>query len=346
MAWSYGLLFDNATAFLSYMQKNLTATLEACHVHHTYRPEHKNFTGNNHRKLQDSMKKAHLNRGFQTIAQHITIFPDGKIMTGRDVNLAPASAKGYNGKKAKHPFMFEMIGDFDKGNDSLAGKQLESAVKICQHFDQKNKNISFHRELLINGKEPKSCPGTGVDKNWFMNLVNKTHSLPVPEDDLVVKVANHKLYNRPLFYKVPMLKGNDVLALQERLQIKLDHIFGPNTRDAVLQWQQTHDMRATGRVYYAVWDAMFQRISKKDLNRSFHRTLNYVTPLLRGVDVSRVQKRLNVPTTGYFGEITDEAVRLWQTNHDEKGRPVNDGKGLEITGIVNQKTWSALFRSE
>src|SRR5690606_8349103 len=134
----------------------------------------------------------------------------------------------------------------------------------------------------------------------------------------------------------------DVLALQERLQIKLDHIFGPNTRDAVLQWQQTHDMRATGRVYYAVWDAMFQRISKKDLNRSFHRTLNYVTPLLRGVDVSRVQKRLNVPTTGYFGEITDEAVRLWQTNHDEKGRPVNDGKGLEITGIVNQKTWSAL----
>jgi hypothetical protein len=92
MAWSYGLLFDNAEAFLSYMQKNLSTSLDGCHVHHTYRPEHKNFKGNNHKKLQDTMKKAHKARGFSTIAQHITIFPDGKIMTGRNVNLAPASA--------------------------------------------------------------------------------------------------------------------------------------------------------------------------------------------------------------------------------------------------------------
>ncbi|WP_083964174.1 peptidoglycan recognition protein family protein [Shimazuella kribbensis] len=346
MAWSYGLLFDNAAAFLSYMQKNLSATISACHVHHTYIPAHKNFTGSNHRKLQDGMKKAHLSRGFSTIAQHITIFPDGKIMTGRDVDLSPASAVGYNEKNAKHPFMFEMIGNFDRGNDSLEGKQLESAVKITQHFYEKNTKILFHRELLIDGKAPKSCPGTGVDKNGFMSLVKKTRPLPVPEDDLVVKVANHKLYNRPLFYKVPMLKGNDVLALQERLQIHLDHLFGPNTRDAVIEWQQTHDMRATGRVYYEVWDAMFQHISKKDTNRSFHRNLSYITPLLRGVDISRVQKRLNVPTTGYFGEVTDEAVRLWQTNHNEKGRPVDDGKGLPITGVVDKKTWRALFLGE
>jgi peptidoglycan hydrolase-like protein with peptidoglycan-binding domain len=346
MAWSYGLLFDNAEAFLAYLKKHVSATLIACHVHHTYRPEHKDFKGNNYRKLQDGMKKAHLARGFSTIAQHITIFPDGKIMTGRDVNLAPASAVGYNQSNAKHPFMFEMIGDFDKGNDTLQGRQLESAVKVARYFYQKNRDIFFHRELLLHGKPPKSCPGTGVDKSWFLNLVRDKTKLPVPEDDYVVKVNNHKLYNRPLFYKVPMLKGNDVLALQERLQIPLDHIFGPDTRDAVIQWQQSHDMRVTGKVYYEVWDALFQSIPKSDTNRSFHRTLQYITPLQRGTDVSRVQKRLNVPTTGYFGEITDEAVKLWQTNHDKNGRPVEKGKGLPITGKVDQKTWSALFPGE
>ncbi|MXQ55475.1 N-acetylmuramoyl-L-alanine amidase [Shimazuella alba] len=346
MAWSYGLLFDNAEAFLSYMQNNLSTSLDGCHVHHTYRPEHKNFKGNNHKKLQDTMKKAHKARGFSTIAQHITIFPDGKIMTGRNVNLTPASAVGYNQNNAKHPFMFEMIGDFDKGNDTLEGKQLETAVKIARYFDKKGKKILFHRELLQNGKSPKSCPGTGVNKAWFLNLVREKTQLPVPEDDYVIKVANHKLYNRPLSYKVPMLKGNDVLALQERLQITQDHLFGPNTRDAVIQWQQTHDMRDTGRVYYGVWDALFQHISKKDNNRFYHRKLQYVTPLQRGVDVSRLQKRLNVPTTGYFGEVTDEAVRIWQTNHDENGRPVEDGKGLAITGVVDQQTWSALFPGE
>lgn len=139
-------------------------------MHHTWAPNHSHFTGSNHRAMQDSMKDYQVKtNGWSDIAQHLTIYPDGKVMTGRNINRAPASATNYNGSDPKHPFMFEMIGNFDKGHDTLQGKQLESVLEICRHFG----NIVFHRECLINGKEPKSCPGTGIDKELFVKMVNQ-----------------------------------------------------------------------------------------------------------------------------------------------------------------------------
>lgn len=176
--WEYGILFDDAKQFINWLKNvEVTSKIIGTHVHHTYSPSHKDFKGNNHKALQDGMRNYHMkDRGWSDIGQHITIFPDGKIMTGRDINRMPASATNYNGSDASHPFMFEMIGNFDKGNDKLEGKQLESAIEICRYFG----NVIFHRECLINGVSPKTCPGTGIDKTWFMNLVNGTNTQPSP----------------------------------------------------------------------------------------------------------------------------------------------------------------------
>ena len=93
------------------------------HMHHTWRPNRAQYKG---LASIDAMHEFHTKeRGFSDIAQHITIAPDGTIWTGRNWNKAPASATGHNGSEQSGPFMFEMIGDFDTGQDPFDDPQRE-----------------------------------------------------------------------------------------------------------------------------------------------------------------------------------------------------------------------------
>lgn len=256
MAWEYGKLFKTAEEFLAWVKPILTATITEVHVHHTWEPSHADFTGSNHRALQDAMRRYHLSQGWADIAQHCTIFPDGSIMTGRNINQPPASATGYNDGDAdgRHPFMFEMLGNFDTGHDKLEGKQLESAVKLTRYFSGGDENkIRFHREM----NPHKTCPGSGVDKSWFVGLV---------------KSAGQANTSTASAYPGHPLQRGD-----------------------------------------------------------------------RGDAVKVLQKRLEIPADGIFGQLTEQAVKNWQRVHDEHGRVVAPGKGLVADGVVGPKTWAALF---
>lgn len=139
------------------------------HIHHTWRPSHKDFNGNNHQRLQDGMRRSHIeDRGWDDIAQHVTLFPDGKFLTGRNFAKCPASIKGHNGNLNSVPFMVEMLGNFDKGYDVLNGAQLDSILRLAKFFHDQGKYIRFHRE-----NAPKTCPGTGIDKEAFMKMVRE-----------------------------------------------------------------------------------------------------------------------------------------------------------------------------
>ena len=134
------------------------------HIHHTWKPEHKNFTGNNHIAMQQGMYNFHTKTNkWQDIGQHLSLFPDGKWVTGRPFNIAPASIKGWN----TGALAVEMIGNFDKGHDKLEGKQKQAILQLMNWFGGKYGygNIKFHRE---GPGVTKTCPGTSLNKSTMI----------------------------------------------------------------------------------------------------------------------------------------------------------------------------------
>lgn len=193
------------------------------HIHHTFAPSHKNFNGKNGIELQNGMARYHRDvRNFSDIAQHVTLLPDGTFVTGRNFLQDPASIKYHNDQA----FCIEMLGNFDKGNDKLEGKQLESVIAIAKLFDAKGKYIRFHRE-----NAPKTCPGTGVDKGEFMKLVKK--------------VAKPTVALKPCKFGD---SDSNIKVLQTLLHIKVDGVFGYLTLKAVKDFQEKNKLTVDGIV--------------------------------------------------------------------------------------------------
>ena len=139
------------------------------HMHHTFQPNHRSWRG---LASVQAMRDFHVaTNGWSDIAQHVTIAPDGGIWTGRSWNRAPASSSGFNGNGTVGPFMFETVGNFDRGFDRPEGAQLEAVLEVIarvQHrFGLAPDTLRFHRQL----NSPKSCPGTGVDFDAILDRV-------------------------------------------------------------------------------------------------------------------------------------------------------------------------------
>jgi len=151
------------TQFQSYIQSvSVKRRITHIQIHHTWNPRKSDYRGE---ATITSMWRYHTQtRGWKDIGQHFTVAPDGLIWDGRSLESDPAGISGYN----IGGMMFEMVGNFDKGEDRLEGKQLDAivaAVRILMNkFNLSFNDIVFHREHA-----PKSCPGTGITKEWFLN---------------------------------------------------------------------------------------------------------------------------------------------------------------------------------
>jgi hypothetical protein len=143
-------------------------------MHHTFRPTHADYDGE---ACIERMCRFHVDdRKWDDIAQHVSIGPDGTIWTGRDWNKTPASVGGVLNTGA---FMFEAIGNFDAGHDTLEGEQLASVVHVIRavqrRFRLPPEALLFHRDVPIT---VKSCPGTSVDKG---DILRRVMRLQVPQ---------------------------------------------------------------------------------------------------------------------------------------------------------------------
>ncbi|MEO6163479.1 MAG: caspase family protein [Candidatus Binatia bacterium] len=166
----------NREVFAALLDKfAFTRAINAVHMHHTWRPNHNQYDRiDGHRTILGMYLYHTGTNGWQDIAQHITIAPDGTIWLGRNWNLPPASAAGHNGNSHMGPFMFEIIGDFDRGRDSFEGEQrktvLEVIARVQLRFKLAPETLRFHNTM-----SPKSCPGSVIEYNEIVSAVRALH---------------------------------------------------------------------------------------------------------------------------------------------------------------------------
>lgn len=140
-------------------------SIDAFHVHHTWRPRHRDFRG---LATVEAMRRYHIQHaGMRDIAQHLTIDPVGGLWTGRPFDQPPASARGHNGTPLRGPFMIEIVGDFDTSQDHFEGSQKTATyaviLAVLRKFGLDHEAVRFHRDFT----DQKSCPGTGMDLTLF-----------------------------------------------------------------------------------------------------------------------------------------------------------------------------------
>ena len=191
MKSAYGFTrFDTEDEFKNWLKnKRVSRSVTKLQIHHTGSPSYSNFfksNGTHEDELtrQKNMKSFHVNsRGMSDIAQHFTVFPNGKIVTGRSLNSNPAGITGWN----TGAICVEIYGNFDKGQDTMKDAQKKAVImlygELCKKFKltPSTNTIRCHAWFTSRGtylgdyypsKSRKSCPGTA-----FMGFGNSKSAI-------------------------------------------------------------------------------------------------------------------------------------------------------------------------
>ena len=178
-------LFENISEFKTWLNKqNVTRKITRLQVHHMDMPNYSTWEKTDKKVFSEP----HLGRtkslddyGKRTwnysdghghyIAQHINIFPDGKITTGRNLNSKGIGIKGWN----DGAIVIEIYGCFNKGADVMTSAQKQAVIgvygELCKRFNipVNTSHIRPHCWFTAGGtylgkynpsRSAKTCPGT------------------------------------------------------------------------------------------------------------------------------------------------------------------------------------------
>lgn len=169
MIQKYGFTQFTLNEFEAWITKEQVArTVWTIQEHHTYIPGYEHFKGDNHFELQRGMQYVHkVLNGWADIAQHFSIFPDGTVLSGRNLEWNAACIRYNNG----NAICIENVGNFDA--DDMRPEHREAVVRVtaalCKRFNIKasTEGVVYHHWFDLNtgqrrdGKGiTKTCPGT------------------------------------------------------------------------------------------------------------------------------------------------------------------------------------------
>ena len=294
MKSKYGFIrFDNISEFRNWLKnKKVTRTIKTLQLHHTYQPSYANFyksNGSHEDELtrQYNIKSFHVNtNGWSDIAQHFLICPNGKIVTGRDLNKTPIGIKGFN----TNSVCIEIYGNFDKGKDVMTKEQKEAVIacygELCKKFNitPSTNTIRCHAWFTAGGtylgdynagRSAKTCPGTnfmgiGNTKSAITNsFIPKVKayingqtvtSTPTPTQPTQQPTASTTNSGK---YIVRYLQN--VLNAQYGAGLVVDGLYGPKTEAAI------RTLKVGSRGDHVIWlqKALVNRGHKIDIDGIF-----------------------------------------------------------------------------
>ena len=320
---SYGFTrFDTESEFKNWLKnQKVTRTVNKLQLHHTGAPCYANFykSGGGHENelsRQLSMKNFHVNtRGMSDIAQHFTIFPNGKIVTGRSLNKNPAGITGWN----TGAICVEIYGNFDKGQDTMTAEQKKAVVmlygELCKKFNltPSTNTIRCHAWFTsggtylgdyIAGKSRKTCPGTN-----FMGIGNRKSAIENKFIPMVKDYINGK---------------GETTSTQPAPEVKPEEpkpVIGGKYIVRYLQQVLNSDFKA-GLVVDGLYGSKTEAVVKAHLLKSGSRGA-YVTWLQKAL----INRGYKISADGIFGSKTKEALIKYQKS-----------RGISADGICGAGT--------
>lgn len=201
MKKQYGFIrFDSICEFTDWLAKQkINRKINKLQVHHMALPNYNTWNNTDKRVYKTNRELGRTNslntygkntwnspdKNGKYIAQHFSIFPNGKITTGRDLNSTPIGIKGWN----EGAICVEIYGDFDYKQDVMTSSQKKSVIALyallCDKFNLTpcSDTIRPHCWFASSGTyigdynplmSAKSCPGTnfmeiGNTKSAFIN---------------------------------------------------------------------------------------------------------------------------------------------------------------------------------
>ena len=221
----YGFTKMSVNEFKKWIQKQGNYNYTGIQIHHTAAPSYENFykaNGTHEDELtrQNNMKSYHVNtNSWDDIAQHFTIFPNGKIVTGRSLaNTTAIGIRGWNYNK----ICIEIYGNFDKGKDVMTEEQKQAVIavygELCKKFNitPSISTIRCHAWFTaggtylgdyVAGRSAKTCPGTN-----FMGFGNSKAAIEKHFIPLVKNYINGTSSNIPT--QIPTtVSGNYVVKV-------------------------------------------------------------------------------------------------------------------------------------
>ncbi|ARK32111.1 peptidoglycan recognition protein family protein [Halalkalibacter krulwichiae] len=262
--------------------------------------------------------------GWLTGGYHEIIFPDGTVQLCYDSTVITNGVKDHN--TVTYHICMVGNGSFTDAQEKAWEERCKLAMK---RFGLKESDVLGHKEF---SGQNTACPGIDMNK---VRASLKGNKVEVKEEVIkeVVKpvVKGVQTSSQRVLRNVrPFMTGEDVKVVQRAVGAKVDGFYGDETERLVRAFQEQHNLMIDGIAGPQVFNAI--KAGKKLSKPKYSRLLRVASPMMRGKDVEAVQTALGVAIDGWYGPVTEGAVKDFQRS-----------QGISVDGIVGPQTWSKLF---